>query len=98
MRAPLLPCRSASAVDTMLAALQAASPAIKQPQRLNKTAFRALRVDQLRGLLEQLGADTRGTKEVLVQRLLDIGSGEQERQQEQHAAAVSRAGAAMKEG
>jgi hypothetical protein len=52
----------------------------------------------MRGLLEQLGADVRGTKEVMVQRLLGIGSGEQERQQEQQVAAVERVAATVTEG
>ncbi len=56
-----------------------------------------MRVDGLRELLEQLGSDSRGSKEALVQRLMQLND-EQHQQGEQQQAAVSRAAAAVKEG
>jgi hypothetical protein len=57
-----------------------------------------MRVDGLRELLEQLDSDSRGSKEALVQRLMQLNDEEQQQQGEQQQAAVSRAAAAVKEG
>jgi hypothetical protein len=91
-------CRSASASETILAALEAASPQSKRPARIHKTALRVLRVDQLRGLLEQLGADGRGTKDVLVQRVLSLNAGDDQRGDDQQSTTLALAGAGVKEG
>lgn len=40
--------------------------------RVTKTSLTRLRVDELRGQLEALGSDPRGTKDVLVARLLGL--------------------------
>ena len=67
-------------------AIEAGKPDAKHAARVTKSALARLRVDQLRGLLEQLGGDARGTKEVAIQRLLDIAGSEQRQQAEQQAA------------
>ena len=61
----------------MMAAVEEAHPEAQRAQRLSRTGLRRLRVDALRQLLEQLGGDSRGTKEVLVQRLLDMAGAEE---------------------
>jgi len=63
----------------MLAAVDAATPGAQRARRLSKTGLTRLRVDGLRELVEQLGGDPRGTKDVLIQRLMDI-AGAEERQ------------------
>lgn len=73
----------------MLDALEDANPGAKRAARVNKSALAKLRVDQLRGLAESLGADTRGTKEAIVLRLVQIASSEQ--------AAQARAAAAVQQ-
>lgn len=83
-------------MDTILAALQEANPGAKRTPRITRTALRALRLDMLRSLLDRLAADTRGSKEVLVERLLRLGSAEAAAAAEQ--AAVERAAAEVKEG
>lgn len=89
-------------METMLDALEAASPGAKRTRRVSKTALARLRVDQLRGLLETLGSDPRGSKDVLVGRLLDIAGSEeaaaQREQRERRAAAAGGADAAPREG
>lgn len=90
--------RTATAADIILEALQAVSPEGKTAVRVNKTALRSMRVDGLRELLEQLDSDSRGSKEALVQRLMQLNDEEQQQQGEQQQAAVSRAAAAVKEG
>jgi hypothetical protein len=69
----------------MVQAIEAAKPDSKHAARVTKSALARLRVDQLRGLLEQLGGDPRGTKEVAIQQLLDIAGSEQRQQAEQAA-------------
>ena len=65
---------------------------------MNLTSLRNLKVNQLRSVLDECGADSRGTKETLVQRLLTMSSSEQQQQDEQQSAALARAAAAVKEG
>ena len=60
---------------------------------MNKTALARLRVDALRALCSDVGADPRGTKDALVARLLAVARGEEEdeqqrRQQEEGVLAV----------
>lgn len=83
-------------METILAALQEANPGARAPSRVTKTALRALRLDALRSLLSRLSADTRGQKEVLVERALRLGSVDAKAAAEQ--AAVERAAAEVKEG
>ena len=87
----LHPCRSASAVDTILTALEAAAPDAKRPPRVSKTALARLRVDALRSLVEQLGGDSRGTKDALVGRVLAIAGAEQAAAEQQAAEAAAAA-------
>lgn len=73
-------------------ALEAASPDARRSPRVTKTALGRLKIDALRALLEELGDDTRGTKEALVARLLRIAGAEDEQARHQAAelAAVKR--------
>lgn len=78
-------------METLLQAIEEASPDAKRGVRVTKTALARLRVDQLRALAEQLGADSRGTKDAVVQRLLQAAGSEQ-------AAAAAQAAAAERHG
>lgn len=77
-------------MDTILDTLDAAGvPRLNA--RITKSSLSRLRVDALRQLAEQLGADSRGTKLAVVDRLLQLASREQEgeRQAEAQAAAAA---------
>lgn len=78
-------------MDTILTALEAAAPDAKRPPRVSKTAVARLRVDTLRGLVEQLGGDSRGTKDALVSRLMAIAGAEQAAAEQQAAEAAAAA-------
>ena len=62
-----------TAKDRLLRALEASTPGeARRPPRLTRTALARLRVDALRGAAEALGADARGTKDALVERLMRL--------------------------
>ena len=67
-------------METLLEAIEEASPGAKRGVRVTRTALGRLRVDQLRALAEQLGADSRGTKDAVVARLLELAGSEQQQQ------------------
>lgn len=90
--------RSSSAADVMLGALEEASPGGKRARRVSRSALARLRVDALRGLVEQLGSDPRGSKDVLVDRLLDVVGSEAQQRAQQEAAAVAPAAGGKEDG
>lgn len=54
-------------------AVQEAQPEARRARSLTRTAISRLRVDTLRSLLDQLGADSRGNKDALVQVMAHAG-------------------------
>lgn len=77
--------RRAPVLETILQALEVATPEAKRSLRVTKTALGRLKVDTLRSLLDELGDDSRGTKEALVGRLLRIAGAEDEQARQQAA-------------
>lgn len=78
----------------MLDAIEGASPGKARARRVTKSSLARLRVDQLREMAEQLGTDSRGTKDALLERLLGIAGGEAQQQAQAHASAGAAAAAA----
>lgn len=54
-------------MELLMQAVQEAQPEARRARSLTRTAISRLRVDTLRSLLDQLGADSRGNKDALVQ-------------------------------
>ncbi|KAL4452089.1 hypothetical protein ABPG75_007751 [Micractinium tetrahymenae] len=80
--------KSAGVVELLMQAVQEAQPEAQRARSLTRTSISRLRVDTLRSLLDRLGGDSRGNKDVLVQRLMDMAGAEERaqlaEQQRQH--------------